>query len=90
MKKQSSKKRSKTDWDRIDAMKDDDIDYSDNEELDDEFFKKAVIVMPQNKVLVTIRLDKDIIEWFKSGGSRYQTRINALLRSYMNAKKKAS
>lgn len=90
MNKRNSKKRSKTDWNRVDATKDDDIDYSDSPELGDDFFKKATIVMPQNKVLITIRLDKDVVEWFKLGGSKYQTRINALLRSYMNAKKKAS
>jgi uncharacterized protein (DUF4415 family) len=88
--KQNSKKHSKTDWDRVDAMNDKDIDYSDSPELGDDFFKKATIVMPHNKVAVTMRLDKDIVDWFKSDGPRYQTRINALLRSYMKAKKKAS
>jgi len=87
--KQSSKKHSKTDWHRIDAMQDKDIDYSDIPELGDDFFKNALVI-PHNKVAITIRLDKEVIDWFKESGPRYQTRINALLRSYMKAKKKAS
>jgi uncharacterized protein (DUF4415 family) len=87
--KQSSKKHSKTDWHRIDAMKDSEIDYSDIPELGDDFFKNAMII-PHNKVAVTIRIDKDVIDWFRASGPRYQTRINALLRSYMKTKKKAS
>ncbi len=71
-------------------MKDKDIDYSDSPELTDDFFKNATMTMPHNKVLITIRIDKDIIDWFKSDGPRYQTRINSLLRRYMKAKKKAS
>lgn len=88
MNKQNLKKHSKTDWNRVDAMKDQDIDYSEIPELDDEFFKNAIIVMPHNKVTVTIRLDKDILDWFKASGPKYQTRINALLRSYINNKTK--
>lgn len=89
MNKQGLKKHSKTDWNRIDAMKDKDIDYSDIPELGDDFFKNAIVI-PHNKVAVTIRVDKDVIDWFRSSGPKYQTRINALLRSYMKAKKKAS
>lgn len=69
-------------------MKDDEIDYSDSPELDNDFFKNAVLRMPENKTIVTIRLDQDVLNWFKSKGHGYQTRINALLRSYMNAQKK--
>lgn len=50
---------------------------------DAEFFKNADIAMPQPKVQVTIRLDPDVLEWFKSQGKGYQTRINAILRAYM-------
>jgi len=41
--------------------------------------------MPQPKDRLTIRLDHDLVEWLKQRGSGYQTRINAILRSYMNA-----
>ena len=82
------KKHSKTNWDRLDSMRDEDIDYSDIPELGDDFFKNAVVVMPQNKITITIRLDKDVLEWLKLTEPKYQTSINAILRSYMKAKKK--
>jgi uncharacterized protein (DUF4415 family) len=66
-------------------MKDNDIDFSDCPEMDEEFFKHAKIVLPENKETVTIRLDKEVLEWFRAQGKGYQTRINALLRSYMKA-----
>ncbi|MFH1878164.1 MAG: BrnA antitoxin family protein [Candidatus Omnitrophota bacterium] len=81
------RKNSKTDYKRIDSMKDKDIDYSDLAELDDEFWAKAKLVLPQPKVKVTIRLDPQIIGWFKNGSDHYQTRINAVLKSYVDAKK---
>lgn len=77
-------KRSKTDWKRMAAMKDEDIDTSDIPELDEDFFRQAEIRLPP-KQPVTIRLDADVLEWFKANGQGYQTRINKLLRSYMEA-----
>lgn len=61
---------------RLDAIRDEDIDYSDIPELDDSFFKKAT------KSSVTVRLDSDMVEWFKSQGKGYQTRMNAVLRAF--------
>lgn len=80
------KKRSKgkTDLKKLDAMKDEDIDLSDVPELDDNFFKKAQLKLPE-KLPITIRLDADVIAWFKSQGKGYQTRINKLLRTYMES-----
>jgi uncharacterized protein (DUF4415 family) len=52
---------------------------------DEEFWKKARIVLPQAKETMTIRLDADVLEWFRRQGKGYQTRINAILRTYMNA-----
>ena len=75
---------SKTDWKRLAEMKDRDINTDDVPELDDEFFKKAVWRLP-GKQPVTIRIDTDVLEWFKSQGKGYQTRINQLLRRYMEA-----
>jgi uncharacterized protein (DUF4415 family) len=67
-------------------MDDKDIDTSDIPELDDEFFRKAQINVPA-KQPVTLRLDTDVLVWFKSQGQGYQTRINKLLRSYMENQK---
>jgi uncharacterized protein (DUF4415 family) len=66
-------------------MKDEEIDYSDIPELDEAFFEKALIVLPQSKASVSIRLDQEVLDWFKAQGKGYQTRINALLRAYMEA-----
>ena len=77
-------KTSKTDWSRIDKMKDEKIDYSDIAELDEAFFKNAEVRMP-TKQSVTIRLDSDVLTWFKEQGKGYQSRINKLLRVYMDA-----
>ncbi len=63
-------------------MKDKDIDLNDIPELDEEFFRNAEIRLPE-KQPVTIRLDADVLSWFKKQGKGYQTRINKLLRSYM-------
>jgi uncharacterized protein (DUF4415 family) len=82
------KRKSKTDWNRVDALDDRAIDYSETPELDNAFFEKAVLKMPEAKTLVSIRLDRDILEWFKKQGPKYQTRINALLRAYVEAKKR--
>lgn len=70
---------------RIRELKDEDIDTSDIPELDASFFERAVISIPRPKATVCIRLDQDVLDWFKSRGKGYQTRINALLRAYMEA-----
>jgi len=77
--------KSKTDWKRLDAMTDDDIDYSDIPELDEAFFKNAEVVMPPEKKHLSIRLDADVLEWMKAQGKGYQSRINAVLRAYYEA-----
>jgi len=76
------KKTSKTDWKRVSTMTDEQIDTSDIAELDDDFFLSAKITTPA-KQPVTLRLDTDVLEFFKSQGQGYQTRINKLLRRYM-------
>ena len=91
----SSSHRGKTAWARIRAMTDEEIEAgvkSDPDSaplLDREWFKNAKLVMPERKQPVTLRLDKDVLEWFKAQGSRYQSRMNAVLRSYMQAHRKA-
>jgi uncharacterized protein (DUF4415 family) len=55
--------------------------------LDDEWFAKAKVVLPRKKTPVSVRVDQDVVDWFKAQGARYQTRINAVLRAYMEAHK---
>ncbi|MGK0265956.1 BrnA antitoxin family protein [Maricaulis salignorans] len=69
-------------------MPDEDIDYSDIPELDEAWFAKAELRMPVTKEQVTLRLDVDILRFFKAQGKGYQTRINAVLRAYVDAMKK--
>jgi len=68
-------------------MDDKDIDTSDIPELDEAFFQQAELRVPA-KQAVTIRLDSDVLAWFKDQGAGYQTRINQLLRQYMQAQQR--
>jgi uncharacterized protein (DUF4415 family) len=68
-------------------MRDKAIDYSDIPEQGKEFFKRAVLRLPEPKATVTIRLDRQVLEWLRAQGPGYQTRINALLRAYMESHK---
>jgi uncharacterized protein (DUF4415 family) len=81
--------KSETDWHRLDAMTDEEIDLSDCSEITPEKFAKAVVrqglPVGKNKAQVTLRIDSDVLEWFKSHGRGYQTQINSLLRAYMEA-----
>lgn len=88
MSKKDLKRKSETDWDRLDSMRDEDIDLSDIPEMREEFFKNATLVMPERKSSVTLRLDREVIEWFKSQGKGYQTRMNAVLKAYVKAQRK--
>jgi uncharacterized protein (DUF4415 family) len=81
--------KSLTDWDRLEVMKDEDIDFSDSPEITPEMFARAVVrqgLKPESsKTQLTIRVDSDVLAWYKAQGRGYQTRINALLRAYMEA-----
>ena len=73
---------SKTNLKRLKEMNDEDINLDDIPELGDDFFKNAELQLPA-KQSVTIRMDSDVLLWFKNQGKGYQTRINQLLRRYM-------
>lgn len=79
-----------TDWDRIATLGDAEIaaavaDDPDAAPLDIDW-SRAEVVMPPRKVPVSIRLDTDVLDYFKHEGAGYQSRINAVLRSYMAAR----
>jgi uncharacterized protein (DUF4415 family) len=87
--KRPTSRPSQTDWERVDALQDEDIDFSDNPELTPEMFARAVArrglrPLPR-KQQVTLRIDDDVLQWFKAQGKGFQSRINALLRAYMEA-----
>ena len=81
---------SQTDWARVDGLTEEEIEEAarsdpDNPLLDDEFWKDAEILLPEGKERVTMRLDKEVVDWFRQEGKGYQSRMNAVLRSYMKA-----
>ncbi|MDR1275325.1 MAG: BrnA antitoxin family protein [Candidatus Accumulibacter sp.] len=67
------------------AMPDERIDYSDAPYEPDAVWMKAADRLPRPKSQVTLRLDPDVLDWFKSTGKRYQSRINSVLKAYVDA-----
>ena len=85
--------KGKTDWARFDALTDGEIEAAvandpDWEELNDIDWSEAVLVIPPKKKAISIRVDEDVLDFFKRGGEGYQRRMNAVLRSYMQQKAK--
>lgn len=72
---------------RLDAMTDEDIDFSDIPRIppDTEWTRPGIPFSTENKRQVTLRLDADVLDYFRHTGTRYQTRINSVLRAYMHA-----
>ena len=71
---------------RFHSIREEDIDCSDIPELGEEFWKNARLMPPLiPKTPVSLRIDPDILAWFKGRGKRYQSRINAVLRAYVEA-----
>lgn len=89
MKKSNTTNKSETDWEKINTMTDDEIDFSDNPKVSPEMFARGILrknLKPiTRKSQLTLRIDQDVIEFFKSQGRGYQTKINQLLRAYMEA-----
>jgi uncharacterized protein (DUF4415 family) len=87
----------KTDWKRVDAMTEQELKRNARSDqatilANKKFWDSAKLVIPENsnKERITIRVDADILDWLKEDGRGYQTRINTILRSCMNALKKPS
>lgn len=91
--KSGDRRKGKTDWKRFDAMTDEEIEAATENDPDwDEFkdvdWSDAVLVIPPKKKAISIRVDEDVLDFFKREGEGYQRRINAVLRSYMQQKAK--
>jgi len=84
---------SQTDWARVDAMTDEDIeraiaddpDWADFKDID---WSKARMVIPVAKKSVSVSIDEDIIDFFQATGKGYQSRINTVLKDYINEQKR--
>lgn len=86
-----SPQRGKTDWAAVDALTDKEIERAVRRDPDavplDFNFDEAVLVIPPRKKAISIRVDEDVLDYFKRQGTGYQRRMNAVLRSYMQQKK---
>lgn len=84
--KKSSKRtyKSRTDIAKLHKKSDNDIDYTDNSATTKDFWSDAEVFMPHHKIHISLRLDEDIVNFFKEEGSGYQSRINAVLKAYVN------
>jgi uncharacterized protein (DUF4415 family) len=80
------RRRGKTDWDAVDALTDEEIEQAVRNDPDavplDIDWSKAVLVIPPKKKAISIRVDEDVLDYFKKHGVGYQRRMNAVLRSY--------
>ena len=75
---------------RLLKMTDADIDYSDiPSQAGKQWTRPGALIPAENKQQITLRLDADVLSFFKKTGRRYQSRINAALREYVNAQKSA-
>src|SRR5690348_12619893 len=61
------------------------INYKDSPATSEKFWEDAEVIMPTHKIHLSVRLDEDIVEYFKQKGHGYQSRINAVLKAYVKA-----
>jgi len=91
--KWGDRRKGRTDWARFDKLTDADIEKAiasdpDWDEFKDIDWSDAVLVLPPRKKAISIRVDEDVLDFFKREGEGYQRRMNAVLRSYMQQKSK--
>lgn len=85
----SKKRKGKTDWSRVDAMSEKILERSIAADKDADVrgadWARARLVMPQRKASIHLRVDPDVLAWYRRQGQGYLTRMNAVLRAYMDA-----
>ena len=77
-------RKGKTDWNRLEHLAKADPDAA--PVASSEWFRRAKLLEPHPKTPVSMRLDEDIVKWFRARGRGYQTRINAVLRAYVESR----
>lgn len=82
----NSNNTSRTDWAALEAMADEDIDYSDIPPLTDEFFENATLRVPAAQAYNIVQLDSEVMAWFREQGADYKTLINLVLRRYIESR----
>lgn len=83
---------SKSDLARFDAVSERELERTiasdpDWAKVPADWYKDAELIMPRRKQLITLRLDPDVLEWFRRQGAGYQTKINAVLRAFIGAQR---
>jgi uncharacterized protein (DUF4415 family) len=92
--KASRAPRANTDWNRVDRFTDRQIAEAARRDpdaapiADSEWFRQAKLVLPEPKQAISLRLDRGVLAWFKQRGRGYQTRINAVLKAYVEAQRR--
>ncbi len=85
MSENNLKNTSQTDWAKIEALTDEEIDTSDIPPLDENFFANAELRMPKGKVAVVVSVDEETSEWFQAQGEESRNLMSAALRIYAEA-----
>ncbi len=79
-----------TDWPRVDATSENELERAIAEDPDaqarDVDWARARLVLPQRKQSIHLRIDPDVLAWFRAQGKGYQTQINAVLRTYVESR----
>ena len=86
---------SQTDWAYVRNLTEEELERSvaddpDWKDIPTNWHEDAEVVDMRNKKLISLRLDQEVIDWFKASGPGYQTRMNAALRAYVRARQKAA
>ena len=76
---------SRTNIKKLHGKNDRDINYEDSPATTKDFWKNATVFMPEHKIHLSMRLDEGVVDFFKSEGRGYQSRINAVLKAYVHA-----
>ena len=84
----SKLKKGRTDRARARAARDEDIDFSDIPEISEEEIARARWTAPRrgNKVTISMRMDPELLDWFRRTGRGYQSRMHAVLRAFVQAR----
>ncbi|MGB8841628.1 MAG: BrnA antitoxin family protein [Aliidongia sp.] len=80
--------KSETDWAKVDAMTEEEVErLADKGEgaLPEGWEKTAILRLPPGKAALKLRIDRDVLEWFRGTGKGYQTRMNNVLRAFVTA-----
>jgi uncharacterized protein (DUF4415 family) len=83
--------RGRADLDRLRRQSEADVAATSPPELAglrDDFWDDAIVVLPEPKEPISLRVDRDVLAWFRNQGPGYQTRMNAVLRSFMEARRR--